>query len=213
MRMRSSWSSALPMRCKSTSPIPSASSSFRTFSTEGSFRKRTRTSVPPRKSTPQLRPRVNNVKRLATTATAEMPMKRNFFPITSKLVLVKRWNCFTLESPFRASDAQVVHPTRAQVGVEQGVRDEYVGIQVCNDSDAQRHGETADRPGAVAKQEQRGDEGRHVGIHDGAEGFGEAARHGSLDGLPQPKLFSDSLEDQHVGVYRHADGQGDPGNT
>src|SRR5437867_3537813 len=213
MRMRSSWSSCFPRRCRSTSPIASASRSFRTCSTEGSVRKRTLTSVPPRKSTPQLRPRVNNAKRLATTAAAEIPMNRNFFPITSKLVLVRRWNCFTTDSPLRASDAQDLHAPGTQVGVEKGAGDKDVGIQVRQDADAQGHGKAPDRTRAVAEQEEGRDERRDVGVDDGAQGLRETVGHRALDGLPEPELFPDSLEDEHVGVHSHPDGQVDSGDS
>src|SRR5262245_49901688 len=194
-----------------TSPSASASTLFRSCSTGGSPRNFTRTSVPPRKSTPQFNPRVNRATRLNVTATTERPMNRTFFPITSKLALVSSCNCFTPGSPSKGpSDAQGLHPLRpSEDGVEQRPRDEDGGEQIGQNADAQGDRESLDRSGSVAEQEDRGDEGGQVGVDDGAQGLGEPASHRRLHRLSEPQLFPDSLEDQHVGVHRHSDGERD----
>ena len=73
--------------------------------------------------------------------------------------------------------------------VEDDPRDEDGGKHADHDADGQRHGESLDRPGPEAEEEQRRDEGGHVGVEDGQEGLRVAGLDGRPRRLSQPELL------------------------
>src|SRR5882672_3004333 len=196
-----------------TPPRARASSFCRICSTDGSETNLTRASVPPRKSIPQLSPRVNRANRLTVTAITDTPMKSAFLPITLKFAWVSNWSCFKPESSGGRSDAQRLDASSApEHCVENGARDEHRREEIGQDPDAEGDRETLDRPAAVSEEENRRDERREVRIDDAAQRFPEASRNRGLHRPAQTQFLADSLEDEDVGVDRHADGQSNPGD-
>lgn len=62
-------------------------------------------------------------------------------------------------------------------------------------------------PGAIEQQHHGGDDGGHVGVEHGAHGVFEADAHSVNHRAAQADLLLHALEDDHVGVHRHADAQ------
>ena len=65
-------------------------------------------------------------------------------------------------------------------------------------------------PRSELVQDRRRHEHGDVGVDDGPEGAGEAGVDRGAHRLARAQLFADPLEDQDIGVHRHADGQHDP---
>ena len=76
-----------------------------------------------------------------------------------------------------------------------------------------RDGKSTDRASSKKEKEKRRDDGGHVRVDDGQEGFVEAGSHGGRGGLAVAQFFADAFEDQNVGVHAHADGQDDAGDA
>src|SRR5881296_1847920 len=196
-----------------TPPRARASSLCRICSTDGSEANLTRASVPPRKSIPQLSPRVSRAIRLTETAITDTPMKRAFLPITLKFAWVSNWSCFKPESSEGRSDAQRFDASSApEHCLENGARDEHRREEVGQDPDAKRYREALDRSTAVSEKEHRRDERREVRIHDAAQRLAKAPRNRGFHRSAETQLLTDSFEDEDVGVDRHPYGQGDPGD-
>ncbi len=71
-------------------------------------------------------------------------------------------------------------------------------------ADDQHEAEAADRRGSEQEQDRRGDQARHVGVEDRVPGPVEAGLDRRRQGLAEPQLLLRPLEDQDVGVHRHA---------
>jgi hypothetical protein len=56
-------------------------------------------------------------------------------------------------------------------------------------------------------------DGGGIGVKDGGEGAVETGFHRRHNSLTDAQLLADAFEDQHVGVYCHADGQQDTGDA
>ena len=79
-----------------------------------------------------------------------------------------------------------------------------------HDADHERLGEALNLGAPVLKEDHARDERRELAVEDAPEGPAEALvdrGRGAL--LPNPQLLPDAFVDQHVGVDRHADRQGD----
>jgi hypothetical protein len=59
------------------------------------------------------------------------------------------------------------------------------------------------------EQEQEGalDDSRHVGVHDSPPSLAKSRVHGRHHRFPGAQFLTDALEDQHVGIDRHTNGQ------
>ena len=77
----------------------------------------------------------------------------------------------------------------------------------------QRDGEALHRPGAELVEDGRRQRGRDVRVDDGAPGVTEAFVDRGAHGLAAIDLLADALEDQEVGVDRHADGEHEAGDA
>ena len=73
--------------------------------------------------------------------------------------------------------------------------------------------EALDRPRAELEEEGGGDEGGGVGVEDRDPHAVEAVVDGGLHRLAVAQLLADALEDEHVGVHAHADGEDDAGDA
>src|SRR5215203_2731100 len=73
------------------------------------------------------------------------------------------------------------------------------------DTDDQDEAEAADRRRAEQEQDQGGDEARHVRVEDRVPGAVEAGLDRGGQALADPQLLLHALEDQDVGIDRHAD--------
>src|SRR5262245_4053779 len=103
-----------------------------------------------------------------------------------------------------SSDAQSLELAASEDEVEHHPGEQDGGEHVGDQSDDQRHGETLDRTGAELEQEQRADDRRQVRVENGAEGAVVAQLDRLADAALVAQLLANALEDQHVGVDRHA---------
>ena len=79
-----------------------------------------------------------------------------------------------------------------------------------DDADAQHDGEALDLGRGGVAQHEAGDQGGDVGVENGRQRLAKALADRRAEFRPGVLLFADALEDQHVGVHRHADGQHQP---
>ena len=77
----------------------------------------------------------------------------------------------------------------------------------------QRLGEALHRAGAEDHQHDGGDNGGHVRVDDGAQRVVEAGLEGNLQAAARADFLIEALEDNDIGVHRHADAQHDTGNA
>src|SRR5262249_34429956 len=135
-----------------------------------------------------------------TKALENMYAMRRYF-MNGMLVPISSWN---MRAASRSSDAQPLDLAAAQPVVVDHPREQHRGVQIGDQADAQRDREPLDGAGAELEQEHRADERGDVGVENGAE----RAVVAHLDRLPHAalvaQLLTDALEDQHVGVDRHA---------
>ena len=100
--------------------------------------------------------------------------------------------------------------------VEDGARNKDGGEQVCQQAEGEGDGETFDRTGPEQEQDGCRHNRGHVGVDNRQPSVAKALLHGRGRILPGAQLLADALEDEHVGVYAHADGEdkaGDPGQS
>jgi len=74
------------------------------------------------------------------------------------------------------------------------------------------HGKAAHRAGTEDQQRNAGNQRGHVGIDDRRPGPIVARDDSRLRRAAVAQFFTDALVDQHVGVNRHTQRQGDGGN-
>src|SRR6476646_5758470 len=122
---------------------------------------------------------------------------------TSRSVLENLWPY----ASWYCLDAQLALPVHlGQVILENRLGNidgrEHVGDQ----TDRQRDGKTANRPGSEQKQEEGGDHRRDVCIDNGEKGLIETRFDGRPRRLAISQFFADALEDQDVGIDSHTDG-------
>src|SRR5262249_48673457 len=106
-----------------------------------------------------------------------------------------------------ASDTQPLDLPAAQPEVVDHSSEEHRREHVGDQTGDQRDREPLDGSGAELEEEQRAQDGGEVGVEDRAEGAVVAHLHRLPHALAVAQLLADALEDQHVGVDRHADGE------
>ena len=99
------------------------------------------------------------------------------------------------------------------MGIEDNARDEDRCKQIGQQADGERDREALHRPGAEDEQKGRRDDGGDVRINDGDPGVGKALIDGRRGRLAGANLLADALEDQHIRVHAHADGENDAGDA
>src|SRR5690242_17326796 len=144
-----------------------------------------------------------------TNAYWRLPMKSMFvFPKISNIERSLRQA--RSESP--SLNAQLLDLVSLIDDVEDDFRADQCREQIDRDAQTQRHGESLDWPSSEEKQRDPGDQRRHVGIDDGQQRLVVAPVDREPHTLTAPQLFPDPLENQHVRIHAHADGQHDAGN-
>src|ERR1700733_5986510 len=153
----------------------------------------------------------------ATLKTSEKARKYHFFPRKSMFVLRKNSTEYYPLSDlwFRSLNAQRLTAFfPAQDPVEDHARNEYGGEQVGQQTEGEGHGKPFDRAGSEQEQNRRRDDRGHVGIDDRNPGMTETLIHGRRRRLSVTQFFPNALENQHIRVHAHADGENhsrDPG--
>src|SRR6266545_1793993 len=164
--------------------------------------------VPPAKSMPNFRPFCTKIANTPTRISAQEAK------IAHHLYLRKSMLVWRNSSMARSSDRQGVDVLAPSVDdVEQRVRNEDGGEDGNEQADDERYGEPFDGSGAELEQEHRGDDDGQVRVDDGREGLREAVLDRRARSAAAPQLFADPLEDQHVRVDRHANGEDEAGNA
>src|SRR6266852_9801356 len=102
----------------------------------------------------------------------------------------------------RAPEAAARHHDRQQV-----VRDDDRRDQAGDDADAERDREAFHGPGSEEPEDDAGEDRRDVRVPDRGPGSAHGGVDRSRDCSPRSHLFFEALEDQDVGVDRHADRQ------
>src|SRR5437660_8577138 len=201
-----------PVICWSSAPLrPPASSAWRTWSADSTRPRRIWSSVPPVKSTLYFGP---PCARSHTAVAAAIEPERRYakrrYRMNGRLVPIRSWS---MERASSGSDAEPLDRAAGQHEVEDHSGEQHGGEHVGPQTDDQGDREPLHRPGAEAEQEERAQDRRHVGVENRAEGAVVA----ELDRLPHrllvPQLLADALEDEHVGVHRHADREHQPGDA
>src|SRR6185295_13815887 len=106
-----------------------------------------------------------------------------------------------------ASDGQRLEPPAAHVDqIEDEAGEEDRREQTRHDTDHERDREAFDRPRPELVEDDAGHHHGDVGVDDRRERPPEAGIDRRPDGLPEPELLADALEDEDVGVDGHADG-------
>src|SRR5262245_9163256 len=196
------------------SPKRTRSSALRTASTVVACWNRTWIRVPPEKSMPYLSPPCHAMwPSPARVTISEIAYAQRRLLMKSYFVLVKI--CIISSRPLiRASDGQRLEPPAALVDqVEDEAREEDRREQARHDADHQGDREALHRSGSELVQDDPGHDHRHVSVDDRRERALEACVDRRSDGLPEPELLTDALEDEDVRVDRHADRQHDPGDA
>ena len=190
-------------RARSTRP--------RSCSTSTGWAKVARTTWPPTKSTPRLRPATPTSARLATVAMIDRTSARLRQRMKSMLVLSgTSFSSFigpvpqmlSTRGPLALDPERDQHPGEVDRGEHRG-----------DDADHQHDREAADRAGAEIEHQHGGDDVGDVGVEDRGRGF-LVARLERVEHLAAaPLLLADALVDQHVGVDRRADRQHEAGDA
>src|SRR5579859_226355 len=153
----------------------------------------------------------------ATLKISENARKYHFLPRKSMFVFLKNSTCFTFVKNRRtrlASDAQGLAALFAlQAGVEDHAGDENSGKNIGQQTKSQRDCKSLHGSGAEQEQDEGGNNRGHVGIDNRDPGLAEALIHCRSRALAVTQLFPDALEDEHVRVNTHTDGQDDTGNS
>src|ERR1700756_1602669 len=116
-------------------------------------------------------------------------------------------------APSRSYGERLTTLLAVEVGIEDYPRDKDGGKQVRQQSEGEGDGKAAYRAGPEEEENGGGDDGGDVRINNGGPGVREALvnrRSGTLAGV---QLFADALEDEHIGVDTHTDGEDDAGDT
>src|SRR5438067_9511363 len=163
--------------------------------------------APPAKSMPQLMPCFTNIAAPTIIQISEKATAWKRHLTKSYLVLTKICMGSSLNADRRGAVLGAV------VNIEDHARDEERGEHGGEEADQQRDGEAFDRTGPELEQEERRDDRGHVRVDDRAEGAGEAVLDGRAHGLAVAQLLADALEDEHVRVDGHAEGQDDAGDA
>ena len=103
-----------------------------------------------------------------------------------------------------AGAVRVLHPR-----VEGDAAEEDRGEHGGDDAEGQGDGEAAHRARAELVEDRGDDDGRQVGVHDGKVGAFESGLDGARRRQAEGQLLAYPLEDEHVRVYGHADGEHD----
>jgi hypothetical protein len=112
------------------------------------------------------------------------------------------------------SDAQMLRLPRArEFPVEDDAGDEDSSEDIGQKTDHQCDGEAFDRTRSEEEQEEARHDGGDVSIDDGPPGFTKARVNRRRNRFARAKLFTNALEDQHVGIDRHTDGEDDAGDA
>src|SRR5665213_9769 len=97
--------------------------------------------------------------------------------------------------------------------LEDYARHKDCGKQVSQQTKRQRHGETLNRAGAEQEQDGRRNDCCNVRIDDGYPCVRKSLVHCRRCRLAGTNLFANTLEDQHVRIHAHTNGEDDSGNT
>ena len=108
---------------------------------------------------------------------------------------------------------QRLEPVAGEKEVEDYPRYDQRGEQAGGHADGERDTETFDRAGAHENEDDGRDERGDVRVEDGAKGFAVTGVERAAQGFAGGEFLADTLEDQHVGVHRHADGEDDAGDA
>src|SRR5436190_1074703 len=103
-------------------------------------------------------------------------------------------------------------PPRGEEVVDHA-RAEHPGRQARQDAEAEGHREAAHGAAAELEQDESRAEGGDVRVADRVPGSLVAGLDRRAHGLPQAQLLADALQDEDVGVDRHADGEHDAGDA
>src|SRR5512132_3080130 len=154
--------------------------------------------VPPARSMPNFSPFWTKIDSNPRRIRAqEAPMAHHFQRRKSMWV----WR----KSSIPASDRKCVDVLPPPVlDLEDGVRHEDGGEDGDQKADDEGHGKPLDRTGPELEEEDRRDDDGDVRVDDRRERLGEAVLDRRLRGPAGPQLLADALEDEHVGIDRHA---------
>src|SRR5271157_83445 len=220
---------------------PALSAAARMRSMLGCTSNFTRTTVPPRKSTSSGRWCQNNSDSTPDTLKmSENPRKYHFFPSQSIFTCRNSSTKFFPQGlkpriipilaarlkpcPFKTSAPQGSRRKSSNrerfsallaidVRIEDDARDEDRGKQVGQEPEGECHRESAHRSGAENEENRRRNNGGHVRIDNGRPGVREALIDGHHGRLARTHLLAYALEDEHVRVDAHTDGQDDARNA
>ena len=106
-----------------------------------------------------------------------------------------------------------LHDAGSDRHIQQHLADDQGGEHRRKDADCDRDTEAFDRARAERDHEQRGDHGREVGVHDRRQRLLVAGVKRGRERFAEGKLLAHALEDQNVGIDRHADRQHDAGDA
>ena len=95
--------------------------------------------------------------------------------------------------------------------IEDDARTEDGRIHTQDDAEEEGNGEATDLIGADVVEDDGRDQGGQVGIDDGGSGPTETVSDRHAQRGASAEFLADPLEDQHVGVDGHTDGQHQPG--
>src|SRR5262245_57568903 len=158
------------------------------------------TKAPPAKSMDCFKPRCTAMETIPANKT--VPETISALRATpTKLTLGVLKNSMTL------LDAQLLDVTTRRDQVVDHTRAQERGEHADDDAENKGGGEAAYRPRTVLPQDERRDEGGDVRVQDGAEGAVVTGLDGGAHRLAAAQFFANTLEDEHVGVHRHTDGE------
>ena len=89
----------------------------------------------------------------------------------------------------------------------------YCGKEGGADADAERHGEATDGSCSEVVEDDGSDDGRQVGVEDGAVGITIAILESLYDVLSGAEFFLGAFIDKHVGIHCHTERKHHTGNT
>src|SRR5690606_1182083 len=162
--------------------------------------------VPPVKSRPRFRPRVNSSAMEPITIAADTTIRslRHFMKSMRCTKLMMRPSDMQFG---RRATATTIDQLDDRAGTDNGRK------HGCQDADKQRHRKTLHRAGAGREQDHGRDDGGDIGINDRGEGAIKTGINRLQWLQPAFQRLLDLLENQYVGVHRHTNGQDDTGDT
>src|SRR5580698_1044341 len=138
---------------------------------------------------------------------SEKARKYHFLPRKSMLVLRNNSTASPLNAQRFATLMAVENGFENYSGNEN--RSEQVGGQ----TEAERHRKTLHRTGSEQKQDDGRDDRRNVRVEDGRPGVSKSLIYCRRRRLAVSQFFTDTLEDQHVGIDAHTDREDHSGNS